>query len=270
MWPIIKFDPVKLFGLEVRDLLLQDPYYVRLALEDSYPALGDDFFLGLSAAPDVTAYFAEVSPERAGWLREGAGRVAGATPEAVRAAEGRVIEASYPWNLGMTKAPEIWDALPWHHWEPAEIYGRVELEGRDVLDVGAGTGQVAMRCAPYAREVWALEPVARLRRYTERKIEAAGFDNVRTLDGVLEAVPLGDSSVGVAVSCSSFGWDPTGELAELERVVKPGGAILLLAPTNYGNDEILSPIREAGGYEEFAFDVPADGEKPAFIKRLPR
>jgi ubiquinone/menaquinone biosynthesis C-methylase UbiE len=169
----------------------------------------------------------------------------------------------------MTKAPEIWDALPWHHWDPAVIYDRVDPGGKAVLDVGAGTGQVAMRCAPFARVVWALEPVARLRRYIEKKIAAAGFDNVRALDGVLAEVPLDDSSVDVAVSCSSFGWDPATELAELERVVRPGGAILLLAPTNYGVDEILAPIRDAGGYEEFAFDVPADGPKPAFFKRLP-
>ena len=56
-------------------------------------------------------------------------------------------------------------------------------------------------------------------------------------------------------------------MAELERVTKPGGSILMLAPYNYGNEEILSPIRDAGGYEEFDFDVPCDGKKPAF--RLP-
>jgi hypothetical protein len=270
MWPRIQFDPVKLFDLGIRDLLLQDPYYVRLTLERSYPELGDDFFIGLLGAPDVSAYFAEICPERDAWLRDGEARVRGAAPDEIRAAEARVVEASYPWNLGMTKTPEIWDGLPWHHWDPAAIYDRVDLEGKAVLDVGAGTGQVAIRCAPYARVVWALEPVARLRRYIERKMEAAGFANVRTLAGVLAAAPLGDSSVGVAVACSSFGWNPEKELAELERVVKPGGAMLLLAPTNYGNEEILSPIRNAGGYEEFDFDVPCDGKKPAFFKRLPR
>jgi len=72
------------------------------------------------------------------------------------------------------------------------------------------------------------------------------------------------------VACGSFGWNLGKELAELERVTKPGGSILMLAPCNYGNEEILSPIRCAGGYEEFDFDVPCDGKKPAFLKRLPR
>ncbi len=270
MWPRIKFDPVKLFDLGVRDLLFQDPYYVRLTLERSYPELGEDFFVGLLGAPEVVAYFAEIDPERAGWLREGVVRVRGAAPEEIREAEARLVEASYPWNLGMAKAPEVWDGLPWHHWDPAAIYDRVELDCKVVLDVGAGTGQVAVRCAPYARVVWALEPVARLRRYIERKVAAAGFANVRTLAGVLEEAPLEDSSVDVAVGCGSFGWNPGKELAELERVVKPGGAILMLAPCNYGNEEILSPIRGAGGYEEFDFDVPCDGKKPAFLKRLTR
>jgi SAM-dependent methyltransferase len=270
MWPSIKFNPVKLFDLGVRDLLFQDPYYVRLTLERSYPELGDVFFVGLLDSPEVAACFAEMMPERGDWLRDGVARVRGATADEIREAEARLVEASYPWNLGMAKAPEIWDGVPWHHWDPGEIYDRVDLAGKAVLDVGAGTGQVAIRCAPYARVVWALEPVARLRRYVERKMEAAGFANVRTLAGILEAAPLDDSSVDVAVACGSFGWSPKEELAELERVVKPGGAILMLAPTDYGHEEILAPIRNAGGYEEFDFDVPCDGKKPAFFKQLPR
>lgn len=268
MWPRIKFDPIKLFSLQINDLLFQDSYFVRLTMEGNYVQLGDDLFIGLLNVPDVVAYFCQVCPQRADWLREGVNRVRPQEPDRIREAEARVLAASCPWNLGMAKAPEIWDALPWSYWNPSEIYDRVELKDKIVLDVGVGTGQVTIRCAPYARMVWALEPVARLRQYIERKMYAAGFTNVHTLSGILEAVPLEDASVDVAIlSNGSFGWNPEKELQELERVTRLSGTILMLGPCNFNDERILSKIRSAGGYEPFEFEVPCDGKKPAFIKR---
>lgn len=268
MWPHIKFNPIKLFNLQISDLSFQDPYFVRLTMEEEYLQLGDDLFIGLLNVPDVVAYFCDVCPQRAEWLREGIERVRPKELDRIRKAEIRVLNASCPWNLGMAKAPEVWDALPWSYWDPSVIYDRVGLKGKIVLDVGAGTGQVTIRCAPFARLVWALEPIGRLRQYIERKMDAAGFTNVRTLSGVLEAVPLEDASVDATIlSSGSFGWNPQKELQELERVTKLGGTILMLAPCNFGNEEILSRIHSAGGYKPFDFEVPCDGKKPAFIKR---
>ncbi len=188
-----------------------------------------------------------------------------AAPERIREAEHRLVEASCPWNLGMAKSPEVWDALPWSYWDPSAIYDRVDLDGKIVLDVGAGTGQVTLRCAPYAHLVWALEPVGRLRRYIEHKMGAAGFTNVRTLDGLAEAIPLGNDSIDAAIlSDGSFGWNPEQELAELERVTRPGGVVLMLGPCNDG-DPVCEVIR-AAGYERFEFEVPSDGPKPGFAK----
>jgi hypothetical protein len=266
MWPSIRFDVFRLFDLRVRDIPLHDPYFVRM-LVPGYEQLGDDAFVGLLNSPDVVGYLWEVLPDRAEWLRAGIERVGPQPPERIREAETKVLEASFPWNLGMTKSPEIWDALPWSYWDPSAIYDRVDLQDKVVLDIGAGTGQVTLRCAPYARLVYALEPVARLRRYIERKMGAAGFTNVRTLDGVLEAVPLPDASVDAAIlSNGSFGWNPEKELRELERVTKPGGSILMLGPCNFGDEAILSSIHSAG-YEEFEFEVPCAGRKPAFFRR---
>jgi len=266
MWPRIRFDPIKLFDLGVSDLSLQDPHFVRLSM-DGYAEMGDDFFIGLLNAPDAVKYLCRVCPERADWLTDGLARVGVQTAERIRDCEARIVAASCPWNLGMTKSPETYDALPWSYWDPSVIYDRVDLKGKVVLDIGSGTGQVTIRCAPYAKQVLALEPVERLRHYIERKMDAAGFTSVQTLDGVLEALPLRDTSVDAAIlSNGSFGWNPQKELEELDRVTKPGGTILMLGPCNYGDEHILSAIRGAGGYEEFEFEVPCDGPKPGFIK----
>ena len=190
-------------------------------------------------------------------------------PKQIRKAEMKVLLASCPWNLGMAKSPAVWDALPWSYWDPSVVYDRVELKDKVILDVGAGTGQVTIRCAPYARLIWALEPVKRLRQYIEKKMNAAGFRNVQTLNGLLESVPLEDDSIDISIlSSGSFGWNPDAELNELERVTKSEGTILMLAPCNFDNKELLSKISGKSGYKPFDFEIPGDGKKPAFIKKL--
>lgn len=271
MWPHIKFDPLKLFNLQIDDLIFQDPYYVRLTIEGEYQKLGDDLFIGLLNVPDVVTYFCNIYPQRAKWLRNGIERVKHKEPEQIRKVKMKILLASCPWNLGMAKSPETWDALPWSYWDPSVIYDRVEVKDKVVLDIGAGTGQVTIRCAPFAKLIYVLEPVGRLRQYIEQKMNAAGFFNVTTLEGILEAVPLADASVDIAIlSSGSFGWNPRKELDELERVTKSGGTILMLAPCNFDNKELLSKIKSKGGYEPFDFEIPCDGKKPAFIKRLNR
>lgn len=269
MWPHIKFDPLKLFNLQIGDLIFQDPYYVRLTIEGEYQKLGDDLFIGFLNVPDVVDYFCTVCPEKAEWLRKGISRLSPQESERIKKAETRVLNASCPWNLGMVKSPAIWDALPWGYWNPSIIYDKVELKDKIVLDVGAGTGQVSIRCAPFAKLIYALEPVGRLRQYIKQKMSAAGFKNVQTLNGLLEAIPLEIDSIDISIlSSGSFGWNPDAELEELERVTKAEGTILMLAPCNFDNKELLSKIKRRGGYDTFDFEIPCDGKKPAFIKRL--
>jgi hypothetical protein len=266
MWPRIQFDPIKLFDLSAPDLRSQDPYFVRLCMP-GYEALGDDFFIGLLDLPEVVGFLCDVCPERVEWLRYGVERVRPQSPARVSEAEAKLLVESMPWNLGMAKSPAVWDALPWSYWAPSIIYDRVNLRGKTVLDIGAGTGQVTLRCAPYATSVIALEPVTALRRYIERKMTAAGFTNVCTLAGILETSPLEDASIDIAIlSNGSFGWNPEVELRELERVTTPDGVILMLGPCNHSNDKTISLIRDAG-YEQFEFEVPCDGMKPGFIRR---
>ena len=134
-----------------------------------------------------------------------------------------------------------------------------------VLDIGAGTGQATLRCAPYAERVFALEPVGALREYIERKTSAHGFHNVTTLDGILERVPLADDAVDVAILTNgSFGWKPDAELREIDRVVSPGGTALMLAPCRPSDVEIRSAARAT----KRDLEMPTMGTFPGFIKRF--
>jgi ubiquinone/menaquinone biosynthesis C-methylase UbiE len=102
------------------------------------------------------------------------------------------------------------------------------LAGR-VVEIGAGNGTSFGHYPTNVHELVAVEPEPYLRR---RAIERVASAPVRTnvVDGVAEALPLehrsADAVVASIVLCSIP--DPARALAELRRVVKPGGELRFL------------------------------------------
>jgi SAM-dependent methyltransferase len=89
---------------------------------------------------------------------------------------------------------------------------------RSVLDLAAGTGKVTERLLELGLEVHAVEPLAEMRA----AIPAAAD----RLDGTAEAIPLPDASVDAVTVGQAFHWfDPPAALAEMRRVLRPGGTI---------------------------------------------
>jgi SAM-dependent methyltransferase len=129
-------------------------------------------------------------------------------------------------------------------------YPRAALEplalspGLEVLDLAAGTGKLTRRLAESGAAVTAVEPVAEMR--------AALPDSVRTLDGTAEAIPVADASVDLVTVAQAFHWfDGDAALAEIHRVLRPGGRLALLwnrrvedAPVNVAIDELVDAYRE--------------------------
>ena len=102
-----------------------------------------------------------------------------------------------------------------------------ELEvqaGTRVLDLAAGTGKLTRQLVPTGAELVAVEPVAGMRR---KLAEAA--PGVETLAGTAEAIPLADASVDAVVCAQAFHWfDGDRALAEIHRVLRPGGGLALI------------------------------------------
>ena len=90
--------------------------------------------------------------------------------------------------------------------------------GRTVVDLAAGSGKLTRPLAALGCEVIAIEPVAEMR--------AAIGPTARALDGTAEAMPLPDDSADVVTVGQAFHWfDGPVALAEIERVLRPGGAL---------------------------------------------
>ena len=109
------------------------------------------------------------------------------------------------------------------------------LAGRDlgrVLDVGCGTGNLlpllresGARVAAYA----GIDPSPPMLRLAADKLRASGIHGA-VLAAPAEALPFADGAFATAVSASTLhDWpDADAGLAEIRRVLRPGGALLLL------------------------------------------
>jgi SAM-dependent methyltransferase len=102
------------------------------------------------------------------------------------------------------------------------------LSGR-VVEIGAGNGMNFAHYPATVTEVVALEPEPYLRAKAEQAAAAAPV-RVTVLDAVADALPLEDASVDAAIAslvlCSVP--DPAAALAEVRRVLKPGGELRFL------------------------------------------
>ena len=139
--------------------------------------------------------------------------------------------------------PDLYDELTEGEQLHPGIFRQLEphLCDKLVLDAGAGSGRASFECARHgARLVYAVEPSPGLLHILERKLErqvCAGMlepGRVIPCPGRFDHLPLQDHSVDLALSCSAFTADPEqgGEpgLAELKRVTRPGGKIVLIWP----------------------------------------
>lgn len=108
---------------------------------------------------------------------------------------------------------------------------------RDVLDIGCGTGFHLAHFAERARSVTGIEPHHDLAAIARRRIRRIARASV--LEGLADALPLEDSSIDFAHARWAYFFGPGCEpgLAELERVIRPGGVAVIL-----DNDPTLSTL----------------------------
>ncbi len=103
-----------------------------------------------------------------------------------------------------------------------------DWSGRDVLDIGCGTGFHLPAFAADARTVTGVEPHHRLRALAVRRTRR--LDNVSVLAGLADALPVPDASVDVAHARWAYFFGPGSEpgLAELDRVMRRGGTAFVI------------------------------------------
>jgi len=115
------------------------------------------------------------------------------------------------------------DGLVW-----SAINELADWADRDVLDIGCGTGFHLPYFERDALSVTGVEPHQDLAAIARRRVRR--LEKVRVLDGLADALPLEDSSVDFAHARWAYFFGPGCEpgLAEIERVMRPGGTAVIL------------------------------------------
>lgn len=118
----------------------------------------------------------------------------------------------------------------------ADLFGRgadVALLGLfddkwKVADLGCGTGAITQSVAPFVDRVIAVDESNAMLSAARKRLH--GSDNVDFRNGRLEALPLADDEVDVALLFLVLHYvsDPARVVAEAARALKPGGRLLVL------------------------------------------
>jgi ubiquinone/menaquinone biosynthesis C-methylase UbiE/DNA-binding transcriptional ArsR family regulator len=106
--------------------------------------------------------------------------------------------------------------------------GALADPGWVVGDLGCGTGQVSAALAPFVTRVVAVDGSAAMLQAAKRRLQ--GLANIDLRRGDLEALPIDDGRLDAATLMLVLHHipEPSKALAEVTRVLKPGGRIVLV------------------------------------------
>ena len=106
-----------------------------------------------------------------------------------------------------------------------------------VGDLGCGTGQVSELVSPHVSRVIAVDGSADMVQSARRRLKGANQVDVRR--GDMEALPIDDAQLDVAIVALVLHHvpEPARALAEVSRVLKPGGRVLIVDMLPHDREE---------------------------------
>ncbi len=108
--------------------------------------------------------------------------------------------------------------------------------GDRVLDVGTGSGIVAIAAAQRGARATGVDPTPALLEKARENAAIANEDGIEWQHGAAERLPFPDASFDAVVSqfAHMFATDPAAAAAEMLRVLKPGGCLAFAAWVPHG------------------------------------
>lgn len=110
--------------------------------------------------------------------------------------------------------------------------------GSRVADIAAGTGKLTRCLPPFGATCMAVEPSASMREVFARVVPG-----VPVVGGTAEDLPLADGSMDAVVVAQAFHWfDAPVALAEIARVLRPGGSLSLVWNERDDSDPVMAEL----------------------------
>lgn len=125
------------------------------------------------------------------------------------------------------------------------------FNGKDIADIGAGTGRLSMLLAPFVRSALLTDDAQPMLDFAAQKLHAIGFHAFRTHVSDLSDIPADDASLdtvlaGWALCGKALRGEPwpdavRGALGEMQRVLRPGGTIIIIESLGTGQEQPSPP-----------------------------
>jgi SAM-dependent methyltransferase len=161
--------------------------------------------------------------------------------------------------------PEAYRRQSFLGWDEKELTQMTGWVSKRVIDIGSGTGKQAFITAPLCHAVYCVEPVYNLRRFLKQRAQREGIQNLFVTDGLMTSLPFENAFADVITSGHVYGDEPALEVAEMLRVLKPGGMVILIP----GNNDVDSPSHQYlvdSGFQWSRMSFPTDGYKRKYWK----
>lgn len=145
-----------------------------------------------------------------------------------------LVVADVAWELLYRLEPELYGRLTaGERIHPGILEWIPQHIGRAV-EVGCGWGRLTLELAYRCEELAGIEPAKPLRERLRRRLKDECQGHCSISAGFLNDIPLPDAWADISFTCSAFSCDPIhgGDpgLAELERVTRTGGMVILIWP----------------------------------------
>jgi ubiquinone/menaquinone biosynthesis C-methylase UbiE len=145
------------------------------------------------------------------------------------------------------------------------------LDAIDVVEFGAGTGRLTTMLAPLARSIQAFDASQHMLDVAVAKLERSGLGNWRAAIADHRKIPVADGAADLAISgwsiCYTVVWHTENwqaelgkALAEMRRVLRPGGTAVIIETLGTGHETPHPPAELVGYYaylEQAGFESTA-------------
>lgn len=133
------------------------------------------------------------------------------------------------------------------------------IEGAAVIEMGAGTGRMTRLLAPVTARIHAFDGSAHMLATARRRLEAQGATGWTLAAADNAALPIASACADLCIAGWSFGhatgWYPDSwqqvigaALAEMRRVLRPGGTAIILETLGTGHDTPTPPSPTLAAY----------------------
>ena len=113
-----------------------------------------------------------------------------------------------------------------------------------IADLGCGTGQLVAQLAPNAKRIIGVDSSPAMRKAATKR--TAKMRNVELLEGELEDLPIKDDTCDAAllVLVLTYIEEPPRVLAEMRRIIKPGGKAVIIDLLQHDRDDFRRDMQQ--------------------------